>query len=430
MAIESSPPVKDGFLIRIESVRGLAALCVAVMHTMGYLVFTEDVFSFRPLLEMHGARDIAIRIGSGLVNAEMAVTVFFVISGVVIGRSLDAWRGGNGTGREFTPFMIRRILRLYPAHIVAVIGMIAVAELFLTGRAPIDFAAFPGTYPAQSAEAAGWINGFVYDRLTWRSVVGNLVMASWTLNLVVWSLYAEMCAAPFLPFFHQLSRKAKTWLDIAALSALISLSIGNWEQLWSRYLFIFYLGMMVETRGLHWARALERRLGGTRRAVALCYLLMVLPCMLSGQRSPPVILIEAFGAFSIISLIVLSETRVPFRSLESSLLRWNGRLSYSFYLWHLFILTIVVHQLYAMLSPDVARRFDIPIFLAVATVTIIMALGVAQFSYTYVEVPSVALGRILVLSWRRIADRWRSRDLSPAYVERLVRLRQRGQNSL
>ena len=37
MAAEHSPPVKTGFLIRIESVRGLAALCVAITHTLGYL---------------------------------------------------------------------------------------------------------------------------------------------------------------------------------------------------------------------------------------------------------------------------------------------------------------------------------------------------------------------------------------------------------
>lgn len=416
MAIESSSPTKVGFLIRIESVRGLAALCVAVMHTMGYVLFTEDGFAFGPLLELQTVRDVAIRIGSGLVNAEMAVTIFFVISGVVIGRSLDSSRGGRQTSREFVPFMIRRILRLYPAHFVAIIGIVGLAELFLVGRAPLDFAAFTGTYPAQSAEAADWVNGRIFNSLTWRSIVGNLVMASWTMNLVVWSLYAEMCAAPFLPFFHQLSRKVKAWVDVATLAALVGLSLLNWEHIWSRYLFVFYLGMIVETRGLHWARALERTLGGSGRALALCYLLMALPTIVLGQRPAPVILVEAFGAFSVISLIVLSETRPPFRWLEWPLLRWNGRLSYSFYLWHFFILTVVVHQLYATLSPDVAHRFDIPIFLVTAIVTIAVALGVAQLSFTQIEVPSVALGRTLVLRWRRIAARRRSPELSPERV--------------
>jgi peptidoglycan/LPS O-acetylase OafA/YrhL len=416
VAIESSSPTKAGFLTRIESVRGLAAVCVALMHTMGYVIFTDNDFAYGPLLELQTVRDVAIRIGCGLLNAEMAVTVFFVISGVVIGRSLDSSRAGRQISREFGPFMIRRIFRLYPAHFVAIIGIVGLAQLFLVGRPPLDFAAFAGTYPAESTEGAAWVNGRIFNPLTWRTLVGNLLMASWTMNLVVWSLYVEMCAAPFLPFFHQLSRKVRAWVDVATLAALIGLSLLNWEHVWSRYLFVFYLGMIVETRGLHWARALERTLGGSGRALALCYLLMAGPTIVLGQRPAPVILAEAFGAFSVISLIVLSETRPPFRWLEWPLLRWNGRLSYSFYLWHFFILTIVVHQLYATLSPDFAHRFDIPIFMVTAIVTIAIALGVAQLSFTYIELPSVALGRTFVALWRRIAARRHPPELSPAHV--------------
>src|SRR5207245_4920438 len=121
-----------------------------------------------------------------------------------------------------------------------------------------------------------------------------------------------------------------------------------------------YLGMMVETHGLAWARLHERALGGSRPAVALAYVLMMLPNTFSAHRSPAVILVEAVGAFTIISLVVRSEGQAPFRSLERPLLRWNGRLSYSFYLWHFFIMTIAVRALYSGLSADLMRQFDIP----------------------------------------------------------------------
>jgi len=143
---------------------------------------------------------------------------------------------------------------------------------------------------------AGWLNGTVFNPLKWQSVAGNLAMASWSMNLVVWSLYAEVCAAPFLPLFHRLSRKANGWLDAATLLALIAVTLLSWGHLWSRYLFVFYLGMMVETRGLAWARLLERRLGGSRPAVAVIYVLMMLPNTFSAHRSPAVILVEAAGA--------------------------------------------------------------------------------------------------------------------------------------
>jgi peptidoglycan/LPS O-acetylase OafA/YrhL len=330
--------------------------------------------------------------------------VFFVISGVVIGRSLDSQRRARAIGGEFVPFMIRRVLRLYPAHIVAIAGIIGLAALFLMGRPPIDFAgAYPDSIVAHRPDEADWLNGTVFTPLKWKSVVGNLAMASWSLNAVVWSLYAEICAAPFLPLFHRLARCASAWLDVSTLAALIALLLFNWAQVWSRYLFVFYLGMMVETRGLDWARLIERTLGGSRRAVALSYLVLVLPNIYAADRSVPIILVEAFAAFSIISLIVLSEGRASLRSLEQPALRWNGRLSYSFYLWHFVIMTIAVRPLYTMLAADVLHRAQIPIFLLLSVITIGLALGVAQLSYSYVEVPSIALGRTMVALWRQLS---------------------------
>lgn len=402
MAAEHSPPVKTGFLIRIESVRGLAALCVAVTHTLGYLAVNPGLG--RGLLEQASMRDVVLKIVNGFLNGETAVIVFFVISGVVIGRSLDGRRNGAG---DFVPFMIRRVLRLYPAHIVATLGILGLALVFFVGRAPIDFAAYPGSYPAMSADAAAWLNGRVFNPIKWQSVVANLAMASWTMNLVVWSLYAEICAAPFLPLFHRLARKANGWVDFAVLSVLVAVTLFTWQHLWSRYLFAFYLGMMVETHGLAWARLLERWLGGSRLAVALAYFLMMLPNTFSAHRSPAVILAEAVGAFTIISLIVASEGRAPFRSLERPLMRWNGRLSYSFYLWHFFIMTIAARALYARLPADAMRQFEIPIVVATAVITIALALGIAQLSYKWVEMPSVALGRRLAGQWIRLATGWR-----------------------
>src|SRR5262245_17810774 len=224
---------------------------------MGYLLVNQGYG--KALLDLSTARDVVLKIMSGLINGETAVIVFFVISGVVIGRSLESRHRAASAGGDFIPFMIRRVLRLYPAHIVATLAIIGLAWLFLAGQPPVDQAAAdPGTYPAMSTEAAGWLNGKVFNPLKWQSVAGNLSMASWTMNLVVWSLYAEICAAPFLPLFHALARRGNGWLDIAVLAVLIALSLLNWQHLWSRYLFVFYLGMMVETHGLVLARLCER----------------------------------------------------------------------------------------------------------------------------------------------------------------------------
>ncbi len=379
---------KPHFLGRVESVRGLAALCVAITHALGFLLLNEsDVV----LLDRPSVRGFVIDVVDGFLNGETAVIVFFVISGVVIGRSLDARRS------EYISFLIRRIFRLYPAHIVATIGIIGLAWLFLMKAPPIDFSAYRDMNPLHVA----WLNGEFFSPLKLKAVIGTLTMASWSLNLVVWSLYAEICAAPLLPLFHNLTRRKSGWLDFAVLAALIGLSLLNWNQLWSRYLFVFYLGMMVETRGLALAGAIERALGGCWPALGFFYLLTVLPNTFAATRSPLVILLEAMGAFGVISLVVRSEGRPVLSSLEHPLLRWNGRLSYSFYLWHYFILTLAVRALYATLSPETMQQFEVPLFVAIVLVTVAIALGVAQVSYSCIELPFMKLGRVFLDGGRR-----------------------------
>ncbi|MGH6737905.1 MAG: acyltransferase family protein, partial [Bradyrhizobium sp.] len=90
-----------GFLPRIESLRGLAALTVALMHvTMSW--FTAQP---RGILDEVGLKAIKA-VGNGF----GAVVAFFVISGFVLARSLD---------RDFsaTRFASARIFRLFPAAI-------------------------------------------------------------------------------------------------------------------------------------------------------------------------------------------------------------------------------------------------------------------------------------------------------------------------
>jgi peptidoglycan/LPS O-acetylase OafA/YrhL len=140
---------------------------------------------------------------------------------------------------------------------------------------------------------------------------------------------------------------------------------------------------------------------------------MMLPNAFSAHRSPAVILAEAAGAFIIISLIVASEGREPFRSLERPLMRWNGRLSYSFYLWHFFIMTIAVRALYARLTADAMHQLEIPIIVATAVITVAIALAIAQLSYRWIEMPSVALGRRLAGQWTRFARGWRHSKPAP-----------------
>lgn len=380
------------FLTRVESVRGLAALCVAICHTVGYLIVTNMEL---PLFGQPSLRDATVSLFSSFVDGETAVIVFFVISGVVIGRSLDARRS------DFVSFMAGRVFRLYPAHIVATLGIVTLGALFLIGAQPLDFSA----YPEFSDQHAATLNGDIFNPLKLKSIVGTMLMATWSLNVVVWSLYAEICAAPFLPVFHKLSRKRNAWVDLATLGVLLGVYVFYWDHLWSRYLFIFYLGMLVETRGQAIVGAVARVLGGIPGALLFFYLMLVLPNTLVGTRPPWVVAIEAVAAFGVIAVIVRSEGRPTLSWLEHPVLRWNGRISYSFYLWHYIILVIAVRGLYATFPQETMQQFELLFFLLTVLVTVSVALGVAHLSYTYIELPFMRFGRAMIESGRRMLEK-------------------------
>lgn len=383
---------RAGFLTTIESVRGIAALYVAVAHTMIYILF---IHYNAPLFDLPTAREVAIRIAEGLVHGPMAVMVFFVISGLVIGRSLDG-RPDAPAPHGYLIFLLRRALRLYPAHAVALSGILVTGWLFLVGKPAIDFSAYQ---PPDDVYFTDWLQA-VFNPLHLKTVVANFAMVRWSMNLVVWSLYVEACAAPLLPLFHRLSRRDDWRRDAAVLAALLALTLALWGRLWLEYWFAFYLGMVVETRGRNWARLVTTRLG-LPLAVALSYLVMALPAILFADRSPFVPIAETAGAFSLISLIVANGRAPLVRGLDHPVLRWNGRVSYSFYLWHYFILTMAVRLLYLRFSAAMLHRHEVIVCALTAAATIALALAVAALSYRLVEQPFIRLGRTLAAEWRR-----------------------------
>src|SRR5580765_5170109 len=84
-----------GYSVKLEALRGLAALMV-----VGYHAFPSTLYSW-----MHV-----------IFNGRAAVSLFFVLSGYVLGLSL---RRGTGTILyQYLFFMYRRVLRIYPAYFV------------------------------------------------------------------------------------------------------------------------------------------------------------------------------------------------------------------------------------------------------------------------------------------------------------------------
>jgi peptidoglycan/LPS O-acetylase OafA/YrhL len=82
-------------------------------------------------------------------------------------------------------------------------------------------------------------------------------------------------------------------------------------------------------------------------------------------------------------------------------------MSYSFYLYHYTIVTVIVRRCYASLTPDQMRANELLVFAVVEILSVAVALALAQFSYTYVEEPGIRWGSRLESRWRPVMARVR-----------------------
>jgi peptidoglycan/LPS O-acetylase OafA/YrhL len=382
-------------LAKIDALRGLAALFVALCHTIGFVLLADYG---RPIAAIGTVRELLLRLVVSLISGQASVVVLFLVSGFVLGRSLDRLNAPSLATVSYFGFILRRAVRLYPAHAVSILAIAVAGWLVLGGKAPIDFSHYPALDDNQTP---GWLNGVVFDPPKLKSILGNLAGLSWSLNLVAWSVYVQLAAAPVLPLLHALSRTNRCLVDAGSVAGLLVLAYALGNPLWVSYWFVFHLGLLIETRGRDWSTVLSGIAGSDVAAVA-AYVATVLPTLVFGYHNEALYVLAASGgAFSLVSLIVWrgAETRM-FRVLDLDLLRWIGRRSYSFYLWHYVVLTVWVRQLFAAITPDALGEHEWTIFTVMAAVSIAGALAIAHVSFTYVEAPSLELGRSVLVRLR------------------------------
>jgi peptidoglycan/LPS O-acetylase OafA/YrhL len=388
--------MRGNTLAKIDAIRGLAALFVALSHTAGFILIADYAL---PIYGLSSRRELAAKLLVSAFSGQAAVVVLFLISGFVIGRSLDRLNATALSRDVYLGFLFRRLARLYPAHAAAVLAIALAGWLFLGFGPAIDFQAYP---PLQDGQSPDWLNGLVFSPPKLRSILGNLAVASWSLNLVAWSVYVQLAAAPLLPMFHGLSRTNRGWVDIAAVAGLVLFASALGNPLWLSYWFVFHLGMLVETRGRDWAGFVRARLGAPGAVIAVSYVAMLIPALICGYHNrQSYVAVEAVGGFSFLSLIVWCGYEVPSLAvLDRPALGWLGRVSYSFYLWHYFVLTVMVRQVLLRTQPAALQAEEWWVFAAVFLASTAVALAAAQISRCWIELPALALARKLLERWR------------------------------
>ncbi|MGM4918917.1 acyltransferase family protein [Tardiphaga sp. 813_E8_N1_3] len=337
--------------IQLDGLRGVAALNVAVFHTI--LGIDGDLMDrYGKLSDLSGPHDWFAKAVLKLFNGETAVFVFFVLSGVVLFNSLMRERAPL-LAKSFT-FSIRRIFRIYPAMIASLLFNMAVFVWFENPFTISDFL----------------INSTLYD---------------FRINGVTWTLNVEMVGVAFVLLVYLAWR-------IGGVAGMLVTFIGSWvffrmpdlpfPGTFRGFWIYFALGMIVPTKV---GKNIASRLPSWSIAPVL-----LIAIIFKGT-------LQQISIGLLVTMIYYSRAGFFGRWLEAPVCQFLGRISYSFYLFNFAIFVYVCGY---------AKRLDwinlhpIEGGLLTSLFTVGLTIPIAYLSMRYVEIPGIALGRLVTFKSR------------------------------
>jgi peptidoglycan/LPS O-acetylase OafA/YrhL len=332
-------------------------------------------------------------LASALSHGGAGVDLFFILSGMVIIRSLEscAWQA--------RPFLIARIFRIFPVYL-AMLGLAAAVQPL-----PTPFAAMPWVGPGSSAHVIwsdGWPRAWVIDLAAHLSMTHGLFTAGvlpdvWVSFLgAAWSLSTEW---QFYVLALIAGRVATGWrlvllfLLLACAGLVWSLSVpADWQ--FSRA----FLPNKAQYFALGIASAILVR-DGARRGYLVTLAATLVLCDVQGgleKTLPPVV----WG----LCLAAQMQANLPGAGALARLLRartavWLGGVSYGAYLANEPIQKVLGIWL-AVLAQGDARLFTALWMPLAMALPVLMAVAL----HRYVEVPALRLGRALAASQIRRAN--------------------------
>ena len=347
---------------------------------------------FRP--DMEGLRGVAILLVVGfhagvswLAGGFVGVDVFFVLSGYFITALL--LREVEDTGGIDVPgFYGRRAARLLPMLFVVLLATLA---LVMWLYAPIDRA--PVASAARAAALSASNMEFASGAVDYFRESDNPLLHTWTLAVeqqfyFVWPVLILLAIAWTGSVERDAIRRRVLWstVIVGAVSFIASLWLSYTAPSWG--FFSLATRVWEFAAGGVLALFLSDATRATRRAALLQGLglgAIALALFLFDDVTPypgAAALLPAFGAAAMLAGGHGHPSTRTSMVLSHPVLRWLGRHSYSWYLWHWPLIVIV-----AALQPDIGVRGRLGWSLA--------ALGLAVLTHRYVEQPARSGGGIL-----------------------------------
>jgi peptidoglycan/LPS O-acetylase OafA/YrhL len=304
------PSERSDFRQDIEGIRGLAILLVVAFHA--------------------GIRSVA----GGFVG----VDVFFVLSGYLITGLLAREVASTGD-IDFHAFYARRARRLLPALLAVLVATIG---LSLWLYAPIDQPMIAHDGRAVALHYGNVL--FAKNAVNYHASSGNPFLHTWSLAVeeqfyLIWPFLFALVGRAHGPA-GATPRRLINWIAIVGgLSFVASLWLTGVAQPWAFFgmptrIWEFALGG-IAALALTDRSSPSEQTGFTLQALGLAAIAFATASFHEALPYPGfAALLPAVGAVALISGGALARTSPATKLLSLAPLRWLGRVSYSWYLWH------------------------------------------------------------------------------------------------
>jgi len=360
----------------LDGLRGAAAVVVVAFH----------VFLFVDLTELARARLLATPLGL-IANGPGAVHVFFVLSGYVLAIALSRDQARGRLAR----FYVRRVFRIHPAYMAAVLFAWAASAGYPLWRSP---GAGPSCFHVPGALLP---RALVFPSMAF----GQL--------LVGWSLYVELAMSFVFPLLFLLARQLHPTAAIA-VAALLLIDFDR-RPSFLRFALDFALGASLYLERERVARLMGRLPAAGKFAVLIASALLLqapfaLAALQTGRAGlepvPSAKSVLLMGMGSALLVAVSLHVAPLARFFEAPLARFFGRISYSLYLVHFTVMLALICRGSTAVRPSPLQG------VLVFAVTLAVSTALAVLGQRFVEEPAIRAGRALIRVGEASARRLRS----------------------
>ena len=366
---------KNTRITKLDGLRGLLSLIVCLNHSFMVLVIPAFANIWNQnLLEYHDLQSKLQQLFMFFGNGGAAVTLFFLLSGLVLGPSLSKVKFNF---RGLLSFIVKRIIRLYPVYIFLIVITAIYMKTGFTHQ----------TFPASSA----WFNWWMNFQMTFKEFILNLFFIHTYLGGVTWTLRVILIASIIFPLFYRINTQTSKWVDLLITLVLIYLSftvldLPGFRDL--RYLYMFYLGQIIPKFKGFFAKVPNW---------TVCLLLPAIIYLMFGFRYATDEylggLIESVVSFFLIGFAAFGPQITLLNFLDGKLLKFFGQISYSLYLIHFSVLYSLSRIMFIRLPQLPYADYYLLIHLVLFIVSTIIAVGIAFLVYRFIELPSQVLSR-------------------------------------